>query len=367
MHVFLLEVPGLVFAAIIPKGSYVTLVLLGDEINNNLIQSFLNCKEVKNCFPPGWDMTNSYPCQCYPKINLNAATQPFADRVVLIGDCSVTKLYKNGIGAAYVAAKSAATTAIFNGISKEDFKQQYWRTCKSISFDNNIGKLIFLATQLVRKRRFTKRGIFQQVIKEQARGSKQKIMCSVLWDTFTGSSTYRDILLRTLKPTFILDFTWELILSLFNLKIKRSTKKVSATSGVLGKLYKDGDSIIVQGNIGDCMYVIQSGKVEVVQVKEGREVPLAVLNEGEFFGEMSLFERIARSTTVKAKGEARILTIDKNTFLHSIQKDPTMAFRIVEKMSSRLRDINNQFGRIRASDRRNWSSRPEHHKKKDVV
>jgi CRP-like cAMP-binding protein len=63
------------------------------------------------------------------------------------------------------------------------------------------------------------------------------------------------------------------------------------TSGALGKIYKDGEAIIHQGDMGDCMFVIQEGQIEVILEKDGKEVKLATRGAGEFFGEMALFEK----------------------------------------------------------------------------
>lgn len=113
--------------------------------------------------------------------------------------------------------------------------------------------------------------------------------------------------------------------------------------GELGKVYQAGEVIVRQGDVGSCMYVIQEGQVEILQEREGRDVQLAVLEEGEFFGEMSLFESEVRSATVRAAGPVRVLTVDKKTFLRRIHEDPSLAFRIVEKLSRRLREMNERY------------------------
>ena len=56
----------------------------------------------------------------------------------MIGDCGVTRLNKDGIGAAYRTAKAAARTAIFEGVSAEDFRKHYWPVCQAISGDNRF-------------------------------------------------------------------------------------------------------------------------------------------------------------------------------------------------------------------------------------
>ena len=129
--------------------------------------------------------------------------------------------------------------------------------------------------------------------------------------------------------------------------------------GDLGKTYKDGEIIMKEGDKGDCMYVIQSGKVDVIHNKNGREFHLSELGESDFFGEMALFEQEKRSATVRAKGETRILTVDKKTLLRRIHSDPSLAFRIIEKTCSRLRYLDNLYSKIRASDRRQWETRPD--------
>jgi len=118
-------------------------------------------------------------------------------------------------------------------------------------------------------------------------------------------------------------------------------------TGELGRVYHDGEVIIRQGEAGDCMYEIQSGEVEVIQEKSGKEICLAVLGKGDFFGEMAIFEHDVRSATVRALGEVRALTIDKRTFLRRITEDPSLAFRIVERMSHRIREMNNKLVRLK--------------------
>lgn len=205
MHVFLLNIPRLKFAALIPKGNCVTLCLLGKDIDKPLIQSFLDAPEVKQCFPPEWRIPEVF-CRCYPFMNIRGAVQPFHDRVVFIGDSGVTRLYKDGIGAAYRTSKAAAKTVIFEGVSAKDFLTHYWPTCKTIAEDNMIGKSIFLVINTIQKVCCTRRGVLRMVFREQQHKGSHQRMSSVMWDTFTGSASYRDVFLRTLHPFFLESF-----------------------------------------------------------------------------------------------------------------------------------------------------------------
>lgn len=118
-------------------------------------------------------------------------------------------------------------------------------------------------------------------------------------------------------------------------------------SSELGKVFNDGDLIIRQGDAGDFMYEILDGRVDVLQERGGEEVLLAVLDKGDFFGEMAIFEREKRSATVRANGQVRVLTVDKKILLRRISEDPSLALRILEKMSHRIREMDNELVRLR--------------------
>ena len=120
--------------------------------------------------------------------------------------------------------------------------------------------------------------------------------------------------------------------------------------GALGSVYKNGDVIVRQGELADCMYVVQSGEVEVVQATHGGEHRLAGLGTGDFFGEMAMFEKEVRSATVRAHGEARALKVDKRTFLRRIKEDPLLAVNLLQTMSQRIRDLNAKLAAFQGDD-----------------
>ena len=213
MHVFLLDIPRLEFAAIVPKGDYVTVCLLGEEVDKALVQEFLNSPEVKACFPQDWK-PESRSCNCSPRISTAGAKRLYGDRIVFVGDCGVTRLYKDGIGAAYRTAKAAATTAVLQGISSEDFAGHYQSACRRIEIDNLIGRFVFFVTRQIQRRRFTRRAVLRMATNEQLGDPSERRLSMVLWDTFTGSAPYREILLRTLGPQFIFRLCGDLAISL---------------------------------------------------------------------------------------------------------------------------------------------------------
>lgn len=344
MHVFLLNLPRLEFAALIPKGDYVTLALLGKDVDKELVASFLAAPEVKDCFPPGWQLSDDY-CRCFPSINVAGGSKPFADRLVLIGDAGESRLYKDGIGGAYRTAKAAAKTVMFEGVSEADFRDYYLPVCRKLSRDNALGRLVFFATGIIQKLRFARRGMLSMSAREQQNHGRARRLSGVLWDTFTGSAPYQDVFARATHPLFLLGLLFEMVRAAIVKPVWDHHGGNAVIVSELGRIYHDGDIIVRQGEPGDCMYVIQSGRVRVLRESDGRQVPLTELAEGDFFGEMALFEKDVRSATVCAMGDVRVLTVDKKIFLRKIHEDPSLAFRIMTRMSGRIRTLNDELSR----------------------
>ena len=119
-------------------------------------------------------------------------------------------------------------------------------------------------------------------------------------------------------------------------------------TGVLGKQYGDGEIICRQGDKGDHMFVIQAGRAVVVREDDGVEVEVGELKAGDVFGEMAIFERQARSATVRARGDVRALTLDKRAFLRQTHEDPSFAFRLLQTMSHRIRALDAELSRAKS-------------------
>ncbi len=115
----------------------------------------------------------------------------------------------------------------------------------------------------------------------------------------------------------------------------------------LGKIYQDGETVFRQGDAGDYMLVIQEGRVAVIDTADGKEIQLAVREEGEFIGEMAIFDSEVRSATVRALGKARVLTIDKRNLMGRIHEDPSLAFRLIQTLSRRVRELSSEVARLK--------------------
>lgn len=199
IHFFLLDIPGLHFAAIIPKNRHVTVCLLGRDLSQEQFDTFMDTPQVKACMPDGWQLREC-TCHCSPRINVAGADHPFAERMVFLGDSGVSRLYKDGIGAAYRTAKAAATAVVFGGISEAELAGSFGRISRAMERDNVTGKVIFKVVDFLKPRRFFGRALLQAIEAEQHHPLHQRLISGIVWDLFTGSAPYQDVFKRSLNP-----------------------------------------------------------------------------------------------------------------------------------------------------------------------
>ena len=104
--------------------------------------------------------------------------------------------------------------------------------------------------------------------------------------------------------------------------------------------FRDGEIIVEEGDLSRDMFVIQSGRVRITKRVAGKEVELATLERGDFFGEMSLLESLPRDATARADGEAHLLVVSASALLVRMRRDPTFAFEMLQRLSGRVRSLN---------------------------
>jgi CRP/FNR family cyclic AMP-dependent transcriptional regulator len=108
------------------------------------------------------------------------------------------------------------------------------------------------------------------------------------------------------------------------------------------KHLRSGEVLFKEGAQGDEMYLIRSGKIRIVKDLEGTKKTLAVIGEGEFFGEMALLDKRPRSAAAIAETDAKLIIVDRNAFLSSVNKNPFIKY-IIETLTTRLRKTNNML------------------------
>ena len=104
----------------------------------------------------------------------------------------------------------------------------------------------------------------------------------------------------------------------------------------------------------DCMYVLESGRVEVLKDWAGRELLLRQLDAGDCFGEMALLDLFPRSASVRALEACRALTLTPahlaRLFEHDVEQFALIQMNIAREMSRRLREVDELLFRVTMGD-----------------
>lgn len=110
--------------------------------------------------------------------------------------------------------------------------------------------------------------------------------------------------------------------------------------------YPAKSTIIYAGDKSDSLYYIVRGSVTVlIEDDEGKEMIVAYLNDGDFFGEMGLFDKEdSRSAWIRAKTECEVAEISYNKFQEIIEEHPEFVFALSTQMAQRLRATTRKVG-----------------------
>ena len=110
-----------------------------------------------------------------------------------------------------------------------------------------------------------------------------------------------------------------------------------------GQTINAGKTIFNEGESGDHMFIIQTGQVRISKMIDGREHQLAVLEKGDFFGEMAIVSRIDRTATATAVNATQLLAFDRQGFMGMIEKNAKIALNVIDKLCRRLENANSQI------------------------
>jgi flavin-dependent dehydrogenase len=186
---------GLMFGALIPKGEYLNISLLGTGLTADAVPDFLEAQGLNPSIPipPG------SLCGCTPRIAVRPAQRFFGNHWVAVGDAAVTRLYKDGIGSAYTTAQAAMETAIGQGVAEADFRRHYAPACRRIAQDNVFGYWMFrLWSRALNSPRLL--NAWKTTLREEAGGiSRSRTQMRILWGMFTGDEAYGILLLQALS------------------------------------------------------------------------------------------------------------------------------------------------------------------------
>src|SRR3989344_3888863 len=112
-----------------------------------------------------------------------------------------------------------------------------------------------------------------------------------------------------------------------------------------------GGQIIREGDIGDALYIILSGRLKVVLYgEEGKEIVLSIMKEGDIFGEMALFDGGPRSANVEVMEDAECFVMHGNALMEYIKTHPAVAISFLSHLSRRLREADRKIGGLALLD-----------------
>ena len=110
--------------------------------------------------------------------------------------------------------------------------------------------------------------------------------------------------------------------------------------------YTNKSTIIFAGDTSETLYYLVKGSVTVaIEDDEGKEIIVAYLNDGDFFGEMGLFDQEdPRSAWIRAKSDCEVAEISYSKFHELVQEYPELLFSVSQQMASRLRNTTRKVG-----------------------
>jgi CRP-like cAMP-binding protein len=124
---------------------------------------------------------------------------------------------------------------------------------------------------------------------------------------------------------------------------------VRRAAGITGddavRKFAKGEFVFREGDLGTEMYVLHEGKVEILRTVAGEGRQIAVLEKGDFFGEMSLLEELPRNATARILEDSTLIEINGPLFDRMLRRNPEIAVRIMRKLSRRVRQTDEYLSR----------------------
>jgi hypothetical protein len=123
---------------------------------------------------------------------------------------------------------------------------------------------------------------------------------------------------------------------------KMSLAQLRAIAGqLIERQFATDETIFDEGDFSQDLYLIVTGQVNIVQQRGNILQTLVTLNDGDYFGDMAIFEERPRSAAAVAASGSRLLMLSPERFRQTITQEPAISFEIFRELSARLRRIDN--------------------------
>ncbi|MCV6637951.1 cyclic nucleotide-binding domain-containing protein [Candidatus Albibeggiatoa sp. nov. NOAA] len=103
--------------------------------------------------------------------------------------------------------------------------------------------------------------------------------------------------------------------------------------------YEDGHTLFYEGDVGDKLFIVVSGNVQILKNQDGEEKPIVTLKENNFLGELALFDAETRTATARCIGPCTFLVIERNDMEQLAHEYPAIAFGFIKVLISRMRGM----------------------------
>src|SRR4051794_7491515 len=118
-------------------------------------------------------------------------------------------------------------------------------------------------------------------------------------------------------------------------------ERVALLERLRRRSFRKGARVFMQGDAGHDFYLVESGSVKICMTTgDGKEMTLAILGPGEFFGELALMDGEPRSSDAVAMDDCQLLLLQRAEFIQFVEQYPSVARSVIEVLSRRLRDDN---------------------------
>jgi hypothetical protein len=188
-------------AALIPKGRFLTVALIGKCIDEadlprqgrQIAHDFLTLPQIDRIFPGM--ATAPISCACAPRMTVTTAGSPFVDRCAIIGDAVGSRLNKDGLYSAYATAAQLAETVLAEGTDKQALAMGYGKTIRWLAADNRFGQMVFGLSRVAFTQPLVSRIVYQAFATEcKVREERSRPLSKVLWKIASGTADYREVL-----------------------------------------------------------------------------------------------------------------------------------------------------------------------------
>ncbi|NQT34356.1 Crp/Fnr family transcriptional regulator [bacterium] len=107
---------------------------------------------------------------------------------------------------------------------------------------------------------------------------------------------------------------------------------------VVARKYDKNNLIIFEDDVGNSLFIIKKGRVKISNIEtDGSEAILAILGEGDFFGELAVIDGLSRSASVTSIDELELLMLNRTDFMEILEKIPRISITLLKELASRIR------------------------------